>query len=95
LSLEWCRFAECSIFLTGRLSTPVRLTMRQTHGALPSVRRRSGKGNWTLRAGVFDLSNVPNSPHLDLGLHEFQIDSEIEHRHELREQAVSFHGYSR
>jgi high affinity Mn2+ porin len=44
------------------------------------------EGNWTLRTGVFDLSNVPNSPHLDPGLHEFQIDSEIEHRHELREQ---------
>jgi high affinity Mn2+ porin len=44
------------------------------------------EGNWTLRTGVFDLSNVPNSPHLDPGFHEFQIDSEIEHRHELREQ---------
>ena len=44
------------------------------------------EGNWTLRTGVFDLSNVPNSPHLDPGLHEFQIDSEIEHRHKLREQ---------
>src|SRR4029077_20377813 len=44
------------------------------------------EGNLTLRTGVFDLSNVPNSPHLDPGFHEFQIDSEIEHRHELREQ---------
>jgi high affinity Mn2+ porin len=44
------------------------------------------QGLWTLRTGVFDLSNVPNSPHLEPGFHEFQIDSEIEHRHELREQ---------
>jgi len=43
------------------------------------------QGLWTLRTGVFDLSNVPNSPHLEPGFHEFQIDSEIEHRHELRE----------
>lgn len=38
---------------------------------------------WALRAGVFDLSNVPNSPHLDPGAHEFQIDLEAEKRHEL------------
>jgi high affinity Mn2+ porin len=41
------------------------------------------QGAWTLRAAVFDLSNIPNSTHLDPGLHEFQIDSEIEHRHEI------------
>jgi high affinity Mn2+ porin len=40
-------------------------------------------GSWTLRAGVFDLSNIPNSPHLDPGFHEFQIDAEIEKRYEL------------
>jgi high affinity Mn2+ porin len=40
-------------------------------------------GSWTLRAGVFDLSNVPNSPHLDPGLHEFQIDAEVEKRYQL------------
>jgi high affinity Mn2+ porin len=38
---------------------------------------------WTLRAGVFDLSNVPNSPHLDPGFHEFQSLAELEHRHVL------------
>jgi high affinity Mn2+ porin len=38
---------------------------------------------WTLRAGLFDLSNVPNSPHLDPGFHEFQSLLEIEHRHAL------------
>lgn len=41
------------------------------------------QGAWTLRAGVFDLSDIPNSTHLDPGLHEFQIDSEVEHRHEI------------
>jgi high affinity Mn2+ porin len=33
------------------------------------------QGPWTLRAGLFDLSTVPNSTHLDPGFHEFQIDS--------------------
>jgi high affinity Mn2+ porin len=41
------------------------------------------QGAWTYRAGVFDLSNVPNSVHLEPGLHEFQTDLEIEHRHEI------------
>ncbi|HEX4645818.1 MAG TPA: carbohydrate porin [Verrucomicrobiae bacterium] len=36
---------------------------------------------WTVRAGLFDLSNVPNSVHLDPGFHEFQSDLELEHRH--------------
>lgn len=40
-------------------------------------------GNWTLRAGVFDLSIVPNSPTLDPGLRQFQLLAEIEHRHVL------------
>jgi high affinity Mn2+ porin len=40
-------------------------------------------GSWTLRAGVFDLSNIPNSPHLEPGFHEFQIDAEIEKRYPL------------
>jgi high affinity Mn2+ porin len=38
---------------------------------------------WTLRGGLFDLSNVPNSVHLDPGFHEFQADLELEHRHEI------------
>jgi high affinity Mn2+ porin len=41
------------------------------------------QGAWTLRAGLFDLSNIPNSPHLEPALHEFQIDAEIEKRYEL------------
>ncbi len=40
------------------------------------------QGVWTFRAGLFDLSNVPNSEHLDPGLHEFQTVLEIERRHE-------------
>jgi high affinity Mn2+ porin len=41
---------------------------------------------WTLRAGVFDLSDVPNSALLDPGFHEFQIVAEVERRHEIRAQ---------
>jgi high affinity Mn2+ porin len=40
-------------------------------------------GSWTVRAGVFDLSTIPNSIHLDPGMHEFQIDAEVERRYEL------------
>lgn len=40
-------------------------------------------GLWTLRAGVFDLSNVPNSEHLEPGFHEFQMVGELEKRHEV------------
>jgi high affinity Mn2+ porin len=40
-------------------------------------------GSWAVRAGVFDLSNIPNSIHLDPGMHEFQIDAEVEKRYEL------------
>lgn len=38
---------------------------------------------WTVRAGLFDLSNVPNSEHLEPGLHELQLDLELEKRHEV------------
>lgn len=41
------------------------------------------QGAWTLRSGVFDLSDIPNSPRLDPGFHEFQMDYEVEHRHEI------------
>jgi high affinity Mn2+ porin len=40
-------------------------------------------GAWTVRAGLFDLSTVPNSEHLEPGLHELQLDLELEKRHEL------------
>jgi high affinity Mn2+ porin len=41
------------------------------------------EGAWTVRAGLFDLSNIPNSVHLEPGFHELQIDLELEKRHEL------------
>ena len=41
------------------------------------------QGAWTVRAGVFDLSNVPNSEHLEPGIHEIQGDLELERRHEI------------
>ena len=40
-------------------------------------------GSWTLRGGVFDLSYIPNSPHLDPAFHQFQMDGEIEKRYPL------------
>jgi high affinity Mn2+ porin len=41
------------------------------------------QGRWTLRGGLFDLSDVPNSVHLEPGGHEFQMVAELERRHEL------------
>jgi high affinity Mn2+ porin len=41
------------------------------------------QGAWALRTGVFDLSDIPNSTRLDPAFHEFQMDYEIEHRHEI------------
>ena len=38
---------------------------------------------WTLRGGLFDLSDVPNSAHLDPGFHEYQSIIELEKRHEI------------
>jgi high affinity Mn2+ porin len=40
-------------------------------------------GSWAWRAGVFDLSDVPNSARLAPGFDEYQADLEAEHRHEL------------
>jgi high affinity Mn2+ porin len=40
-------------------------------------------GPWALRAGVFDLSGVPNSARLEPAFHEYQVELELEHRHEL------------
>lgn len=39
------------------------------------------QGTWTWRGGVFDLSDVPNSAHLEPAFHEFQIDLEVEKRY--------------
>ena len=44
------------------------------------------QGAWTLRAGVFDLSAVPNSGRLDPGFKQFQSIVELEHRHQIGEQ---------
>lgn len=44
------------------------------------------QGQWATRLGVFDLSTVPNSVHLDPGFHEFQTDFELEHRHVVLNQ---------
>ena len=41
------------------------------------------RGPWTLRAGLFDLSDVPNSERLEPGFHEYQLVGEVERRHEL------------
>lgn len=41
------------------------------------------QGQWALRGGFFDLSDIPNSPRLSSGFDEFQIDLELERRHEL------------
>jgi high affinity Mn2+ porin len=40
-------------------------------------------GRWTLRGGVFNLSKVPNSEHLEYDFSQFQGVAEIEERHEL------------
>ena len=40
-------------------------------------------GPWAWRAGLFDLSDVPNSKRLEPGFDEYQVDLEAEHRHEL------------
>jgi high affinity Mn2+ porin len=42
---------------------------------------------WTVRAGVFDLSTVPNSADLDPGFHEFQSMLELEKRHDINGHA--------
>jgi len=41
------------------------------------------QGAWALRAGLFDLSIVPNSTELDPQFGQFQWVGEIEHRHEV------------
>jgi high affinity Mn2+ porin len=41
------------------------------------------QGDWTVRGGIFDLSNVPNSPDLDPSFNQFQWIAEVERRYEL------------
>ena len=38
-------------------------------------------GSWALRWGAFDLSDIPNSPHLESGFDEFQSIAEVEKRY--------------
>ena len=40
-------------------------------------------GRWTLRGGVFNLSKVPNSEHLEYDFSQFQGVGEVEERHQL------------
>ncbi|MDQ2860982.1 MAG: carbohydrate porin [Pseudomonadota bacterium] len=48
------------------------------------------QGSWVLRAGVFDLSDVPNSTRLDSGFGQFQLEGEIEKDYQLAGQAGAF-----
>jgi high affinity Mn2+ porin len=41
------------------------------------------RGPWTLRGGFFDVSDVPNSPHLEPGFEEYQWIAELERRFTL------------
>jgi high affinity Mn2+ porin len=41
------------------------------------------QGVWAIRFGLFDLSNVPNSPDLEPAFHEFQYDFEAERSFEI------------
>ena len=50
-----------------------------TYGAAAEWRQ----GDWTARAGLFDLSQVPNSPGLDTTFGQFQIIAELERRYSL------------
>lgn len=36
---------------------------------------------WTLRAGIFDLSKIPNMPHLETNFRQFEVVAEAEERH--------------
>ena len=47
------------------------------------------QGPWTLRLGLFDLSNVPNSATLDQKFGQFQTDVEVERRYQIGGEAGS------
>jgi high affinity Mn2+ porin len=53
------------------------------------------QSDWTLRAGVFDLSGVPNNKNLDKTFHQYQIDAEVERRFKLfgKDGAVRVTGF--
>ncbi|MBV8910411.1 MAG: carbohydrate porin [Gammaproteobacteria bacterium] len=50
-----------------------------TEGAAAELYR----GAWTLRAGVFELSKIPNGETLEHSFDEFQLDAEVERRYGL------------
>lgn len=50
-----------------------------TYGAAAELYR----GRYTLRAGLFDLSTVPNTIDLETDFHQFQADIEFEERHNI------------
>lgn len=41
------------------------------------------RGPWTVRAGAFNLSTVPNGTSLEHRFQQYQLDLELEHRHQL------------
>ncbi|WP_137897346.1 carbohydrate porin [Sphingomonas sp. 2SG] len=41
------------------------------------------RGDWTLRLGLFNLSKVPNGETLETRFQQYQVDGEIEHRHQI------------
>lgn len=41
------------------------------------------RGAWTVRAGLFNLSKIPNGETLERDFSQFQLDGEIEHRHKI------------
>ncbi len=41
------------------------------------------QGPWTLRVGGFNLSKIPNGETLERGFGQYQLDGEIEHRHQI------------
>ncbi len=41
------------------------------------------RGDWTLRTGLFNLSTIPNGERLEHGFGQYQIDAEVEHRHQV------------
>ncbi len=41
------------------------------------------QGRWTARAGLFNLSVVPNSPALEYNFSQYQVIGELEERHQL------------
>ena len=41
------------------------------------------RADWTVRAGGFNLSKVPNGETLERGFSQYQLDGEIEHRHRI------------